>query len=103
MAFPLRNVLLSFGLFVSCSFDRGDVVTEWNSLLLDAIRNEDTGAPLAARNLAILHAAIYDAVNSIDAKYEPYFVIESAPPGTPAEVAAVSAAHTVLVDLYPSQ
>lgn len=50
---------------------RADVVTEWNTLHLDAIRNESISPPLAARNLAIVHASIYDAVNAIRAVMNP--------------------------------
>src|SRR5437763_674719 len=42
-----------------------DVVLRWNETALNAIRAEGTPPPLAARNLAIVHAAIYDAVNAI--------------------------------------
>ena len=44
---------------------RGDVVTDWNDAALDAIRAGRTAPPIASRSLAILHAAIYDAVNGI--------------------------------------
>src|SRR5687767_1038232 len=42
-----------------------DVVLQWNEVALQAIRADKTPPPLAARNLAIVHLAIYDAVNSI--------------------------------------
>jgi len=51
-----------------------DVVTDWNSAALDAIRHVNTPPPAAARNLAILHAAVYDAVNGIRRTHEQYFV-----------------------------
>ena len=80
-----------------------DVVTDWNSLLLDSIRVEDTAPPLAARNLAILHTAIYDAVNAVEQTHSPYFVKASAPAGTLEDVAALAAAYTVSLSLYPSE
>src|SRR5439155_22654992 len=80
-----------------------DVITDWNGLLLDAIRSEDNSPTLAARSLAILHTAIYDAVNSVERTYQPYFVNLVAAPGASAEVAAVAAAHEVLLDLYPTE
>ena len=45
-----------------------DVVTDWNEAALDAIRARNTPPPAAARNLAMLHAAVYDAVNGIAAR-----------------------------------
>src|SRR5438034_587650 len=80
-----------------------DVITDWNGLLLDAIRSEDNSPTLAARSLAILHTAIYDAVNSVERTYQPYFVNATASSGTSSEVAAVAAAHEVLVNLYPTE
>jgi membrane-associated phospholipid phosphatase len=82
---------------------QADVITDWNTLALAAIRNESTAPPLAARNLAILHASIFDAVNAIEPTHESYFVSLTAPPGASAEAAAVGAAYECLADLYPSQ
>ena len=53
---------------------RGDVVTDWNNAALDAIRAGRTAPPIASRSLAILHAAIYDAVNGIARTHEEYLV-----------------------------
>src|SRR5262245_4831926 len=47
----------------------GDVVLEWNGLLLDAARANSQGTQVIGRSLAILHTAIYDAVNAIDRSY----------------------------------
>jgi hypothetical protein len=52
--------------------------------------------------LAILHAAMFDAVNSVEQRYEPYAVNVSAP-GANETAAAAAAAHSVLVALLPSQ
>ncbi len=43
----------------------GDVVTDWNTAALDAIRAGRTAPPIASRSLAILQVSIYDAVNGI--------------------------------------
>ena len=53
---------------------RADVVTDWNNAALDAIRTGRTAPPIASRSLAILHAAIYDAVNGIARTHEEYLV-----------------------------
>jgi hypothetical protein len=80
-----------------------DVVLLWNEAALCAIRTERTPPPLAARNLAIVHAAIYDAVNAVDRTHRPYRVQPSTPQDTSAEVAAAVAAHRVLLALYPKR
>ncbi|MEG4044014.1 phosphatase PAP2 family protein [Microcoleus sp. Pol17_C1] len=78
-------------------------VIEWNGVMLNAVRTGNTAPPLASRNMAMVHAAIYDAVNSISKKYTPYLVEIDPPAGTSAEAATAAAAHRVLVNLYPAQ
>src|SRR6266545_7521857 len=82
---------------------RADVITDWNTSALDAIRNESTSPPLAARNLAIIHAAIFDAVNAIERTFDPYLFRPNPAAGASPEAAAVGAAYESLVGLYPSQ
>ena len=58
-----------------------DPVLAWDELMLQAIRTESTGPTLSSRNLAILHGAIYDAVNSIDQTHQPFRTQIQAKPG----------------------
>lgn len=82
---------------------RADVVLDWNSVLLDAIRVDKTAPPRASRAMAMVQVAVYDAVVGIKKGYEPYHVNETAPAGASAEAAAVEAAYQVLVALFPNQ
>ncbi|MCL6436298.1 MAG: phosphatase PAP2 family protein [Leptolyngbyaceae cyanobacterium HOT.MB2.61] len=81
-----------------------DVVLDWNATLLNAIQSAGTPPPLAARNQAIVHAAIYDAVNAIARQYSSYYVTinPNAAAGASAEAAAAAAAHRTLSALYPT-
>jgi len=47
-----------------------DVVLQWNDVLLDAIRIDKTAPPTAARAMAIVQTAVFDAVKSIDRRPE---------------------------------
>ena len=77
--------------------------TPWNSAALAAIRTNSTPPPVASRALAILHISIYDAVNGISRRHEPYLV-ESAVQASASDVAAASAAALrVLTKLFPAQ
>ncbi len=61
---------------------RADVVTDWNAILLH-IGNVTKSSPLVmSRNAAIVHAAIFDAVNGIEGRYRPFRVAPAAPPGS---------------------
>ena len=82
-----------------------NAVIEWNRTLLAIVRTP--GAQPATihstRSFAILHAAIYDAVNNIDPKFTPYLVRLPDVPRSASEIAAADqAAHDVLVFLYPA-
>jgi membrane-associated phospholipid phosphatase len=80
-----------------------DVITFWNEALLEAVRDEPQGPLKASRAMAMVHAAMYDAVNSVDRKYYPYHDQFEAALGTSKEAAAASAAHRVLTHLFPGQ
>jgi hypothetical protein len=79
-----------------------DVVTDWNSAALGAIRDGHTPPPIASRSLSILHISIYDAVNGIARTHEPYLVQSAVPASASREAAASAAAHQALVDLFPA-
>jgi len=82
-----------------------DEVIQWNKTLLAIVRTP--GAQPATvhstRNFAIMHAAIYDAVNAIDATHKPYLVrIGHVSPRASQEAAVAAAAHQTLITLYPT-
>jgi|SRR5256712_4788354 len=81
----------------------GDVVTEWNEHTRNAIATAKTQAPITGRVLAIVHAAIFDAVNGIERRYTAYHVDFEAPRGASRRAAAIQAAYGTLVKLFPSQ
>ena len=85
--------------------ESGQPVVDWNQILLSIVNTP--GAQPAniqpTRNFAIVHAAIYDAVNSIDRSHEPYLISVRAPRDASETAAADAAAHTSLVGLYPAQ
>ena len=80
----------------------GDVVIDWNTAALDAIRVGKTAPPIASRSLAILHVSIYDAINGITRTHEPYLVQSIASSSASREAAASAAAHQALINLFPA-
>jgi hypothetical protein len=80
-----------------------DAVTDWNAHLEEAVYATAQPIPAQPRFAAIVHAAIFDAINGIARRYEPFFVKEWATPEANQEAAAVQAAYMTLVYLYPSQ
>jgi hypothetical protein len=85
--------------------ESGQPVIDWNRVLLSIVNTP--GAQPAniqpTRNFAIVHAAIYDAVNAIDRSHEPYLISVRAQRSASETAAADAAAHAALVGLYPAQ
>ena len=82
-----------------------DPVVQWNRVLLQIVRTAGAQPSTVhpTRSFAMLHAAIYDAVNAIDRTHEPYLIRLSGVSRTASqEAATAAAAHEVLVTLYPS-
>lgn len=83
---------------------RGNAVTHWNTVATDAFTPSQGTNPMAqSRSLAILHAAIHDAVNAIDRRYESYTPGLALAPGASIDAAVAAAARDVLVTLLPDQ
>ena len=85
--------------------ESGQPVIDWNQLLLSIV-NAPGGQPAniqPTRNFAILHAAIYDAVNAIDRTHQPFLIAVRAPRDASETAAADAAARSALDGLYPSQ
>jgi hypothetical protein len=79
-------------------------VVQWNRNLLALVRTPgaQSGNLHPTRSFAILHAAIYDAVNAIDQAHRVYLVpVPGASSSASPEAAAAAAAYEVLTALYP--
>jgi hypothetical protein len=76
------------------------VVRKWNRLLQDTL--VPPGNPLTPRIYAMMHIAMFDAINAIEREYTSYHVRERFNAGGSPEAAAAQAAHDVLVALNAS-
>jgi membrane-associated phospholipid phosphatase len=83
---------------------RGNAVTHWNAVATDALTPAQGTNPMAhSRTLAIVHAAIHDAVNAIERRYESYTPGIADVPGASVDAAVAAAAHDVLAVHVPAQ
>jgi hypothetical protein len=79
---------------------RADTVTDWNTQATQSlIANGGQGPTVSTIHLAIVHGAVYDAVNSIDGRYEPYLVDVRARRWYSQDAAAATAAYRVLAGM----
>lgn len=97
----LSATLLGVAL-IGAAAARADVITDWNAAFENTLLvPSERGALLPYRTMAIMHAAMFEAVNGIERKYEPLHVTDAPPPGAGPEAAAIQAAYTVLTTLRP--
>jgi hypothetical protein len=75
------------------------VILEWNRIL---IQNQGAGNLYSFRQLAMLHIAMFDAVNSVKRQYRPYWQEVAANPSASDEAAAAQAARDVMASFYPA-
>ena len=81
-----------------------DTVVKWNEYAVNALIVTALQPPtVSALHLAMVHGAVYDAVNAIDGGYEPYLVSPKAKKSYSKDAAAATAAYEVLVNIVPTQ
>ena len=91
-------IVAAFAIFTATT--RADEVTEWNQTMLRAGTMAQTTPLQITRVAAIVQAAMFDAVNGIDARYTPIRVSPAAPAGASRRAAVVQAAWDTLSHLY---
>jgi hypothetical protein len=94
-----------------------DTLRYWNRIAVDAsgidhtpvssgetrVFGEQLGPGRASRAMAIVHIAMFDAVNAFDGRYRSYTRIPAAARGASIDAAIAQAAHDTLVAVFPSQ
>ena len=95
----------AWALNTNLPFVQEDVILQWNRVLTETVRTpgQQPATIMPVRSYAIMHAAMFDAVNSIDGSYTSYLTDVPGSPNASIEAAAAQAAHDVLVGLYPTR
>jgi hypothetical protein len=92
-------------------------VLYWNTIAIDAsgldhthpgpgdpwVFGQQLGPVRAARAMAIVHIAMFEAINSVDRKFASYTGLSPAPAGTRVTAAIAQSAHDTLAAMFPSQ
>jgi len=81
---------------------RADAVTDWNAITVQATVTAARPGPTGVVDIATVQAAVYDAVQAIEKRYQPYYVEIPGAAGS-STAAAAKAAHDVLVNRFPAQ
>ena len=93
-------LLLAACLMSPLSTASANVVTDWDEKAVAFIQPRMV-PPVAYRAMAIVHIAMFDAVNSIEPLYRPYYAQLPATRETSKDAAAAAAASAVLTKLLP--
>jgi hypothetical protein len=91
-------------LLIAASLKAQNVVVQWNGIASTTIVTNAKEASVASGAwFAYVHLAMFDAVNAIDHRFQPYLFTANAPAGASQDAAAIAAAHYVLVHYFPGQ
>jgi hypothetical protein len=103
MYFKCCQGLFAVALMASAHPALANVITDWDEKAVVAVTPmsslNGTSPYAAARMIGIVHAVMFDAVNSIEPRYRPYLVQLPADVGTSKEAAAAAAAASVLATI----
>jgi hypothetical protein len=97
-----RNVAILALLLTNPAGLRADPVIDWNAIAYQTAGTAQRPIPTGVLDVATVQAAVYDAVQAIERKYEPYYVDIPGASGSSA-AAAAKAAYDVLVHRFPAQ
>ena len=99
----LRTLVVAASL-LPCASAYGDVIEDWNTTALNAVKSEEVDPARALGALASVHIAMFEAMNFIEGRYVSHLVAKPpAPIAVSSDAAAAAAAHYVLGQLYPRQ
>jgi hypothetical protein len=77
-------------------------VLQWNETTMKAIEANGQSNVVATRTLAMVQAAVHDALNAINRRYDAYYFEGPGDPTASPDAAVAAAAHTVLVGVVSS-
>ena len=104
MKTALRSALSAVALLAGSCLSAQNVVVQWNNIASTTIITNGKEASVSSGAwLAYVHLAMYDAVNAIDHRFQPYLFTTEAAEDASQDAAAVAAAHRVLVHYFPAQ
>ena len=98
-----RGLLLAVLPLAMAGAVRADEVTDWHEHMLAALRTGGVSPIVSTRDAALVSAAVFDAVNGIERRYEHIYVPPAAPRGASKRAAAVQAAYVILLARLPAQ
>lgn len=83
---------------------RADALADWNRIAVSTVVQSDQPLEQQLKTMAMVHAAMFEALNFVRGRYRPRFAIASPRlVGMSLDAVAAAAAHHVLVSVYPNK
>jgi hypothetical protein len=100
----IRTIWVAGSIVLATSFvAHADAITDWNAKAEAIAVEKRMPPPPNARGMAMLHVAMFEAVNAIEQRYAPYRLKLVAERSASKDAAAAAAAHDVLLALHPDR
>jgi len=93
---------ICFSVLIAAAPAAASEVLRWNETTMQAIAANGQNPVVSTRTLAMVHAAVHDALNAIDRRYAAYYYEGTSTPAASPDAAVAAAAHTVLVGVVNS-
>ena len=98
-----RVIGLILGMVLASESFAQNPIADWHAVMESSVASTGRKNVVALPYFAYVDVAMYDAVNSIDERFQPFAVNVPAPRGASKDAAAASAAHDVLTHYFPAQ
>ncbi|TFZ05661.1 phosphatase PAP2 family protein [Ramlibacter henchirensis] len=99
----LRPLVVGIAVLSAPALAAASNLMEWNEVAFKAAGTARQSPPMSTRTMAMVHAAMFDAVNAIQPRYEPFKFTAGAPSTASVDAASAAAAHAVLSKQFPEQ
>src|SRR5688572_9636799 len=94
---PIQSVLICLVALAVVAPAGANEVVQWNETTMKAIDANGQSNVVATRTLAMVQAAVHDALNAINRRYDAYYFEGPGDAAASPDAAIAAAAHTVLV------
>lgn len=99
----IHSVVLGLAALLSPLLAAAANIMEWNEVAMKAAGTARQSPTMNTRTMTMVHAAMFDAINAVQPRFQPFKFTGTAPPNASADAASAMAAHTVLMKLFPEQ
>lgn len=99
-----RAIAIASALVLAPAAAHADAVADWSRIALNSVLESRQSTPDALNTLATVHAAMFESLNFIEARYTPRYVVgQPSPLAMPGDAAVAAAAQYVLAEAYPDR